>query len=355
MHRGSRPRPPSLRLGCALLAVAALAPVYAGATVRPAQAASSGTIGAGTQLRYVALGDSVASGHGLGTTLTDPNGRPSCQRSAGDSPGHDAYTDDVRDWLQRHSPLGFLPGPQSYRKLACSGATVERVASDQVPSANAWLGTAPSIVTITAGVNDFEFTNPARYVQAFDPLTYDQFVAFRSAAATTVADRLAVALHSLGDNRARRLIAVTTYYNPFNAQSVIYHQLLVRVVCSLPIGDRPPCSQVIQDTLDVLNESIANAVRRYEASATAGDARATLVGDVDAAFNPGDRRETHAAPKPFCGDAPPSFDDSYIQAERTGQLDLNNPPQTGNDCFHPNPTGHLAIARLVEAPLARAR
>jgi lysophospholipase L1-like esterase len=355
MRCESRPLPPSLRLGCALLAVAVLAPAYAGATVRPAEAASSGTLGAGTQVKYVALGDSVASGHGLGTTLTDPSGRPSCQRSAGDSPAHDAYTDDVRDWLAtpRHSPLGFLPHPESYRKLACSGATVERVASDQVPGADAWLGTAPSIVTITAGANDFDFANPARYVQAFDPFTYDQFVAFRSAAAATVADRLTAALHSLGDNRSRRFIAVTTYYNPFNARSVIYDQLLVWVLCSLPIGDRPPCSQVIQDTLDVLNAAIANAVRRYEASATAGDARAALVGDVDAAFNPGDRRQTHAAPKPFCGDAPPSFDDSYIQAERTGRLDLTNPPQTGNDCFHPNLAGHLAIARLVEAPLSR--
>jgi lysophospholipase L1-like esterase len=337
--------------------MAFLTPASAGAAVRPAQAASSGTVGAGTQLRYAALGDSVASGHGLGTTLTDPNGRPSCQRSAGDSPGQDAYTDDVRDWLRNpeHSSLGFLPRSQSYRKLACSGATVRGVTSDQVPDANAWLGAAPSIVTITAGANDLDFTNPARYVQAFDPLTYDQFVAFRSAAAMTVADGLTVLLHSLGDNRARRFIAVTTYYNPFNARSVIYDQLLVWVLCSLPIGDRPPCSQVLQDTLDVLNASIASAVRRYEASATAGDARAALVGGVDAAFNPGDRRETHAAPRPFCGDAPPSFDDSYIQAERTGRLDLTNPPQTGNDCFHPNPTGHLAIARLVEAPLARAR
>jgi lysophospholipase L1-like esterase len=337
--------------------MATLAPAYAGATVRPAQAASSGTFGAGTQLRYVALGDSIASGHGLGTTLTDPSGRPSCQRSAGDSPARDAYTDDVRNWLAtpKHSPLGFLPRPESYRKLACSGATVGGVASDQLPSADAWLGTAPSIATITAGANDFDFTNPARYVQAFNPFTYDQFVAFRSAAATMVTDRLAVVLHSLGHGRTQRFIAVTTYYNPFNARSVIYDQLLVWVLCSLPIGDRPPCSQVIQDTLDVLNASIANAVRRYEASATAGDARVALVGEVDAAFNTGDRRQTHAAPEPFCGDAPPSFDDSYIQAERTGQLDVSNPPQTGNDCFHPNPTGHLAIAELVEAPLARAR
>jgi lysophospholipase L1-like esterase len=309
------------------------------------------TQGPNTNLMYAALGDSIASGHGLGTTTTPatPGRNKNCQRSAGDSSSHDAYPDDVRDFA--HDAFGLALDGQHYFKLACSGDIVSQMLRLQVPAAEQALANNPAIITITIGVDNFRFADPNTYIEAFSPLTYGDFQLKRVTKLAVIEHQLSRALSDLGSGRPQRLVVVTTYYNPFNPQSVIFAAADAKgAACEQTVGDRPPCAQIVQDTLDMLNTAIGNAVVDYSATLSPLNAQVRIVGGVDQAFNP-DGEPHHSSPMPFCGSGPPGFADTYIQAQPTGQLNINRPPKNGNDCFHPNPQGHAVIAGLVEAQL----
>ncbi|MEU5721613.1 SGNH/GDSL hydrolase family protein [Micromonospora sp. NPDC047738] len=101
----------------------ALASVFALAT--PAQAAST--------VRYVALGDSYASGVGAG------NESGSCRRSPNAYPSL---------WATANAPA-------SYTFVACSGATTTSVRDTQL----GYLSTSTTLVSITVGGNDVGFSD----------------------------------------------------------------------------------------------------------------------------------------------------------------------------------------------------
>ncbi|MFU8849993.1 SGNH/GDSL hydrolase family protein [Micromonospora sp. SL1-18] len=114
-----RSRLATLTLGLA----SAIASVIALAT--PAQAAST--------VRYVALGDSYASGVGAG------NESGSCRRSPNAYPSL---------WATANAPA-------SYTFVACSGATTQSVLDTQV----GYLSTGTTLVSITVGGNDVGFSD----------------------------------------------------------------------------------------------------------------------------------------------------------------------------------------------------
>jgi outer membrane protein assembly factor BamB/lysophospholipase L1-like esterase len=299
-----------------------------------------------TPLKYVALGDSVASGHGLGTNFKNKNiarDDTSCQRSTGTSTATSAYTDDVSQFLKDQ----FTLDKSNYFKLACTGDTSTDVQTFQLPQVDSILGEDPSIITLSAGVNDFKFSDLKTYKTAFNPAKYKLvFVPFRDQAARQVHDNLLATLQSLGNKHPNRRIIVTTYYNPFNAGSVIY-QIADKqgAHCETSLVVRPKCSQIIEDTLQFLNGAITTAVGDYNALSQnqTGFAPVSLAVDVEQAFR------GHESPMPFCGSSQPAFNDTYIQAQPAGLLKVSPAPNHGNDCFHPNPAGHLVIAKLVEA------
>ncbi|HEY4464898.1 MAG TPA: SGNH/GDSL hydrolase family protein [Streptosporangiaceae bacterium] len=118
-----------LLAGAAFAAAATVAVTAVTATVGASPAGAAGAV------RYVALGDSYASG--LGAGAYDP-ASGSCYRSA------NAYPEQ---WAAANSPASFT-------SAACSGATTSDVLSSQVPA----LGPATTLVSITIGGNDVGFS-----------------------------------------------------------------------------------------------------------------------------------------------------------------------------------------------------
>lgn len=101
----------------------------AGSLLWPGSASAAGT-------RYVALGDSYSSGTGAGDY--DP-GSGSCKRSA------NAY---ANLWAAAHTT-------ESYKFVACSGATTTSVAAGQLGA----LSSSTTLVSITVGGNDAGFSD----------------------------------------------------------------------------------------------------------------------------------------------------------------------------------------------------
>ncbi|MEU4775543.1 SGNH/GDSL hydrolase family protein [Micromonospora sp. NPDC023644] len=94
----------------------------------PAQAAATD--------RYVALGDSYASGVGAGSYTSESG---SCQRSTNAYPA--LYAANIK--------------PASYRSVACSGATTTSVINTQLSA----LSSTTSLVSVTVGGNDVGFAS----------------------------------------------------------------------------------------------------------------------------------------------------------------------------------------------------
>ncbi|MEU4781649.1 SGNH/GDSL hydrolase family protein [Micromonospora sp. NPDC023633] len=94
----------------------------------PAQAAATD--------RYVALGDSYASGVGAGSYTSESG---SCQRSTNAYPA--LYAANIK--------------PASYRSVACSGATTTSVINTQLSA----LSSTTTLVSVTVGGNDVGFAN----------------------------------------------------------------------------------------------------------------------------------------------------------------------------------------------------
>ncbi|WP_433040524.1 SGNH/GDSL hydrolase family protein [Dactylosporangium sp. CS-033363] len=106
-----------------------------GAALAVAFGAASPAAAAATD-RYVALGDSYASGVGA-DNYTSESG--SCQRSTNAYPA--LYNASVK--------------PAAYKSVACSGATTADVISGQLSA----LSTSTTLVSVTVGGNDIGFTS----------------------------------------------------------------------------------------------------------------------------------------------------------------------------------------------------
>ncbi|MBO4163096.1 MULTISPECIES: SGNH/GDSL hydrolase family protein [Micromonospora] len=85
--------------------------------------------------RYVALGDSYASGVGAGSYTSESG---SCQRSSNAYPA--LYNTNIK--------------PASYKSVACSGATTTDVVNNQLSA----LTSTTTLVSVTIGGNDVGFT-----------------------------------------------------------------------------------------------------------------------------------------------------------------------------------------------------
>lgn len=195
----------------------------------------------------------------------------------------------------------------------------------------------------TVGQHDLRFAEWTTYAQAF--ANYNQYTKTRATQLASVRRLLAQSLHILGAGKPQRQIIVTGYFNPFNFNSVIYGEL--GPLCLSRSARTQTCRATLNETVQLLNSAIAGAVSDYRG--TAADASVSLVdgnSSIAAAFL------GHESPQPYCGSAPPSFDTTYIQAKPTGRLNIFAVPRNGDDCFHPNPTGHATLARLI-TPLVR--
>lgn len=291
--------------------------------------------------QYIALGDSIASGHGIHPYATG-SGDEDCKRAAGTTPGVDySYPYYVRDFLELQRPV--VLDPANFHLLACTGAKAEDL-HKQVNKALKLLGESgsgtpsPGVISITIGADNFNFSSPDTYNQAFSPLTYGQFEKFREKQANIITKNLTAEMKRLLSKKVDRQVVVTGYYNPFNTESVIFDTAnLLGANCGSMIWPRPTCQQVINDTVQILNDAIAAAVNNVP-----GNVRFVSGDTMLAAFS------GHESPRSYCGSAAPEFADSYIQALNVEfPMSTTFPPEDGADCFHPNELGHEAIGYMA--------
>ncbi len=268
--------------------VAALLVAAVWLAVRPAYDGGGTGAGAGP-VTYVSLGDSVASGHGLGTSPEPKPGERTyvpgvgCQRSTGDSyPNLVAEALDDRFSRVRHE------------QLACTGHTTGDVLALQLPRAEQALraeATGQAVVTLTAGANNYNFWDPRSYLSVFDPspAAFDQW---RQAIEAGVRTDVAAILERLGRDRAERVLLVTEYFNPFNSAALVFD---LSPACRQTVD----CARRSAATIAGLNQALRGAVAEYDGRRQARWATAAYVAGVADAF------ADHGAPSPFCGTAAP--------------------------------------------------
>ena len=216
-------------LSLPVVALVALGLVLLGAV--PAGAAAPGG--------YVALGDSYSAGVGAGSSSG------SCERSPNAYPAL---------WAAAHTP-------SSFSFVACSGATVAGVSSDQLPAVTS----STSLVSITVGGNDVGFTSVMEACALHGG----------SACSTAV---------NAGENTARTVLPaqLDTLFASIRAQSpqvklVVldypdFYQLGVWYCVGLSGGSRAK----IDEGIDVLDGVLQDAAGR--AGATFVDVRSSFVG-----------------------------------------------------------------------------
>lgn len=259
-----------------------------------------GAADAARPLTYVAIGDSVAAGYGLGS-----NQAP-CARAETQS-----YPSRVGRRLERrHGSVQFV-------FLACSGATAAsttrgpRALATQVDAALRSVGRRSALVSITIGINDLEWWNLPRVAQLLrgDRAAYDAWVTRAVGDVRAALRRQLVRLLA----RPRAAVVVTDYFDPVNRGSPLY------VLCP----DPERCRARVREALMRLN-------RALRASTADLGPRVRLAG-IARPFS------GHEAARPDCGTAPPGTDGTWIQP----------------DCLHPNGAGAAAIARAVDGAARR--
>jgi lysophospholipase L1-like esterase len=264
-------------------------------------------------LDYVALGDSVASGHGL----MDRGG--ACRRSPR------AYPRVALAALrQRHPSVRFA-------LVACTGATATGDLAGQVGAALAFLrqrAGRPALVTITVGINDFDWANiPATYVRLRDP-DQNAFEAWVDGIAADVSRALRSQLGRLLRRPSVRVV-LTEYPNPVNPSSLLFGP-------PQPCADPAVCYARTELVVHELNEALGRLASRR-----------VRIARIHEAFH------GHEAPSPDCGSGPPTPADTWFQYP--SDPDSNSfpapPPFTTiewrGDCFHPNARGAAEIATAV--------
>jgi lysophospholipase L1-like esterase len=275
-------------------------------------------VAAAPALDYFALGDSVASGHGL----LDKGG--TCRRSPR------AYPQQlVPELRERHDRVRFT-------MLACSGATAAgsgtglRVFSRQVSAVLAKPTTRRTLVSITIGINDFAWSDiVATYFRLRDPdeASFDGWV---DSTAERVAASLGKQLRRLL-SRSKIAVVLTEYPNPANTDSLLFGG-------PMPCSDKAACYGRTEQVVHELNAVLDGLARKR-----------VRIAAIHEAFH------GHEAPSPSCGGDPPAVADTWFQYPDDPESN-SFPPVAAfvgevwrGDCFHPNERGAAEIAAAVDA------
>jgi len=286
---------------------------------------------------YFALGDSVASGHGL---MDDAK---ACRRS------ERAYPYKVLSYLQGRYGAQNV----NFHSFACSGAIagvpLGSVAKAdpyksfhaQVDSVLANLSERPTLVSITIGSNDFEFGDPWNFFHRLYYNKYAQFTKWVDATAFSVQKTLEAEVTRLLQHPNVSVI-VTDYANPFNHSSVFF---------KFGPGNRcllTDCYSRTEYGVLKLQEAVVNA---WVALGRPARMQTT---PLHAAF------EDHESPRPSCGNDAPDTADTWIQygddPESNSYPKFPSwliPGSFSGDCTHPNEKGAQAYADAVYADALR--
>lgn len=295
----------------------------------------------GAAIHYFALGDSIASGHGL---MDD--GEP-CHRSMKSYPRH------VAELLKLHFD------EIRYTILACSGATVSKPPPDklncdgcrlkwfrnQVDETLAQLpDDRPVLVTINIGANDFGWTKIENLLPHIRD-NADVYLPWANSIAEGVAKELREDILPRLLEHPNVYVVVTDLYNPFNRSSKLL---------SVPyLGFPVPCDKLIGQ-LDCYErteygvQSLNNALM-LDVFVPLGRPSRLRVTNVNPKF------DGHESPQPQCGGSAPDVGETWIQYP--GQRGINGEVpdfmrdhithEQYGDCFHPNEKGAQVYAEAV--------
>jgi lysophospholipase L1-like esterase len=306
--------------------VVALAAAVAVPVLAPGGPAGARTRTAADPGRFVSLGDSVASGHGL--DWSDWNRGDDCWRAGGDSPGGRFFS----TWRRAG------PG-RSFTLLACSGATSADllVPGGQVEQA---VAVNPGLISITVGANDLAFVDPAKFFPGgrFDRAAVEARLQGLRGGLFRILSRL------LSATDAR--ILVTTYHDPTAADPV-----------GVP-GCRGACfATAARQTVVDLNATIAGVAGRFSAARVqVVDVAPRFVGHgAPNGWGPDQIRE-YGVPDWLPGWLEPPGEvvealtaATTIQAYCSSVHNWGDDPNwvSGIDCVHPNEDGARAYAAAM--------
>lgn len=283
------------------------------------------------EIAYFALGDSIASGHGL----MDTGG--ACHKSA------NSYPYKVKTALEEQS---FIV---DFHHMACSGAVAKRLPKAKPPEKSlhnqvsaAMLEISelpvdmPVLVSITIGANDFDWASPDILTRMVSPQkSFDKWVTkVTSGVETSIAQQLAILL-----TRPNVVVILTELYNPFNTGSYVFALQNPKKLKNCPALD---CYVRTELAISQFNAAITN---QWLISPNQDRIR---IAQINGVFR------GHEAPQGACGLNSPTIGETWIQY--LGDPNSNSTPslprwlvkQIGNystgDCFHPNELGAEAIA-----------
>lgn len=297
-----------------------------------------GPLPIGTEIDYFALGDSIASGHGLN------DDGPECHQS------HDrAYPALVASkLLERYDTVNF-------HFLACSGASALKpddgsLAKDrykwlrnQVHDAAQKIRSLPKdrpiLITINIGANDFGWARKRIVVQLLKP--FPLFTNWADNITSKVADEVKTDVQELLLAHRKTAIVITELYNPVNQESVFFQVSVKKDKCAV-LTSFEDCYNKVEYGVDQLN----NTLRAGVIDKIQKPKRLTMTGTLRDLFR------GHGAPKLSCGSKGPTEAKSWIQW--IGYPNSNSilpPPFDGlgspGDCFHPNDIGAAKYAEAV--------
>lgn len=314
------------------------------------------------EIVYFALGDSVASGHGLDDDSASD--RPSgCRRS------ERAYPHLVAERLATENLMTVSFPPEHF--LACSGATaLEPDAETLAQQPGKWLhnqvdqvidqlegrggpgepipSDRPVLVSITIGANDLDWLDPeflaARMwgVSAEGYLQWTDVVKASVKAAVQYEVERLLAYPNVG-------VVLTQIHNPINTKSRFFPR----------VGDLSiPCNEVgtlscydrTEYAVRGINDGLFELWDVDLRPEKPGRLRVTL--GLQAAF------DGHKAPQPMCGDGPPHMEQTWIQYPGIENVNSELPSALRRegeglgDCIHPNDEGAKVYGeKVVEAAL----
>lgn len=293
------------------------------------------------EMDYFALGDSIASGHGLSFS-EDPDG---CQQS------DLSYPYKVKAYLEERYDQVF------FQHLACSGATAGRPDAEtlrkyprkwfrnQVDETVRLLSDRPTLITITIGANDAGWSDP---ISMFGHLFLEDGAAYLNwvnGLKAEISQELLGQIPRLMLDHPNVSIILTQLHNPVNQNSIFFNHDIagIRLPCT-DLLDTLTCYQRTSYLVDGINNGYVLDVF------VPLDRPANLrVVPSNALFS------VHASPQPTCGESAPAVEDTWIQYPGDPKSFGRVPDQMRDflthkpygDCFHPNEEGAKAIARLV--------
>ncbi len=289
-----------------------------------------------TRVSYFALGDSIASGHGL----NDSGGE--CHRSPSAYPYHLARQ------LQNADPNILVRFNDSHL-IACSG----QPSTDLTYQVNQLRGklaietkqglvspSDPIVVSISAGINDI-WGSSEKLASTLSEIIFAEdafFASWVNAQLPAIKENLRTAIGEIIAMGPNTSVVVTGYYNPLNELSIFFAPFPQRCLDG-------SCNRRADRLIELLNNALSQVTLSF------GTEKVQFVGSIADSF------KGHEGPRPLCGLAPPDRLDSWIQSPFLPDYNSISSlagfaalPFTG-DCLHPGYAGARAIASLA-APAA---